>query len=222
MKPILAVQKFWTEYKQDKKNPDKMIAIDMVAYGPIGQLDRTINIEKVSRLSKIMPLQGNEQNPAVAMAHARWDSIRPRYEAWKTGNELPMQGTPLAAWNGVTPEQADILKASNIRTVEEVAELNDATRARIPLPGLQELIGSAKRYVASSDFAQFQKTLVDKDEQIRRLERSDAIRNEEMDEMRRALAEMRNALAASQPQPAGEVVAPAPKRGRPAAAQQAA
>lgn len=215
MKPMIAVQKFWTEYKQNKTNPKEMIGIDMVAYGPVGQLDRTINISKVSTLSKIMPLQGNEQNPAVAMAHARWDAIKPRYDAWKTGNELPIQGTPLAAWNGVTPEQAEILKASNIRTVEEIAELNDATRARIPLPGLQDLIGSAKRYVASSDFVQYQKALADKDEQIKRLELQGESHKEDMDEMRGAMAEMRNMLAAMQAQPVGE--APPPRRGRSAA-----
>lgn len=210
MKPMIAVQKFWTEYKPNKKDPSKMIATDMVAYGPVGQLDRTINIEKITRLSKLMPLQGNEQNPAVAMAHARWDAIKPRYEAWKTGNELPIQGTPLAAWNGVTPEQAEILKASNIRTVEEIAELNDATRARIPLPGLQDLIQSAKRYVASSDFVQYQKALADKDEQIRRLELQGESHKEDMDEMRGAMAEMRNMLSAIQAQPQAVGEAPPP------------
>lgn len=215
MKPMIAVQKFWTEYKANKTNPKEMIGIDMVAYGPVGQLDRTINISKVSTLFNIMPLQGNEQNPAVAMAHARRDAIKPRYDAWKIGNELPIQGTPLAAWNGVTPEQAEILKASNIRTVEEIAELNDATRARIPLPGLQDLIGSAKRYVASSDFVQYQKALADKDEQIKRLELQGESHKEDMDEMRGAMAEMRNMLAAMQAQPVGE--APPPRRGRSAA-----
>lgn len=222
MKPLLAIKEFRTEYKQDPRDPSKTVAYDIVEYGPIGQLDRTLNIEKIEKLSKILPLQGNEQNPAVAMAHARWESIRPRYEAWKSGNEMPLQGTPLAAWNGVTPEQAKIFKASNIRTVEEVAELNDATRARIPLPGLQALIDSAKRYIASSDFAQYQKALLDKDEQIRKLEQGNAQRDEDMAEMRKAMAEMRGMLAAIQTQPQAVGEAPAlARRGR-AAAQAAA
>jgi hypothetical protein len=95
------------------------------------------------RLAKLQPLAG-AQNPAVEMAHLRWSIIEKHDRAWLAGQEPPVEGTPLAAWNALNPEQADVLRANSIKTVEEVAALTDAHIARLPLPNLREVIRQAR------------------------------------------------------------------------------
>lgn len=54
---------------------------------------------------------------------ARW----PReYEAFRAGREVPLEGTPLANWPRVTRARVEELAYFNIRTVEQLAGVNDA------------------------------------------------------------------------------------------------
>lgn len=147
----IVVKRFWTKYKPNPAKPDEMIGEDWVEYGPLGQLDRSVNEDKISRLRALRPLADSGDNPAMMMAHARWDSIRPRYEAWKQGQEMPESGTPLAAWNAVTPEQAEAFKMRGIRTIEEVAGLTDAHFERLPIPNMRVLVKQAQLYLESAD-----------------------------------------------------------------------
>ena len=149
----LTVWKFWTKFIPDPKpdNPLYMRQEDWVEYGPIGARDRTVVQSPVrSVIDKLQPMT-NRGNPAIVMAHERAAIIRRAYEAWKAGNEVPLDGTPLAAWNGISPEQAEIFKSNNIRTVQEIALLNDALMGRIPIPNLRQLIVQAQAFVASAD-----------------------------------------------------------------------
>lgn len=142
------VKRFYTKFDPDPANPEKMKATDWVEYGPVGSLDKSTTCDKVSRLSAVTP---NTDNPANKLALGRWLAIKPLYEAWKAGQELPESGTPLAAWNGVSPEQAEALRMKSIKTVEDVAQLTDSHVQRFGLPGLRDLILSAQRYIASAD-----------------------------------------------------------------------
>jgi hypothetical protein len=172
---MLAIQKFWTVPKEvfedDPANPGKKISRwveeDWVAYGPAGSLDRSVNKEKVSRLAKVQ-VNGQMSNPAVALAHARWDTIRPAYEAWKAGREAPEDGTPLSAWttSGMSDEFADVLRAKSVKTVEALAALNEAHISRLAIPGLRGFIQSAQRFVASADSRSFAENLAEKEREI--------------------------------------------------------
>jgi len=51
------------------------------------------------------------------------------YEAWKKGQETPLEGTPLDQWAVIPRERVLELQAANIRTVEELADVTDI---RIP------------------------------------------------------------------------------------------
>lgn len=50
---------------------------------------------------------------------------RRAYEAWKANQEVPVEGTPIKHWPLVTPAQRDTLLYHHVRSVEELANLND-------------------------------------------------------------------------------------------------
>ena len=47
------------------------------------------------------------------------------YEAWKNGQELPVNGTPIVTWPAISPANAKMLLDLNIRTVEELAQATE-------------------------------------------------------------------------------------------------
>ena len=100
--------KFWTQYTPASDGTLK--GVDMVAYAPIGKADKLTLVEAVARLGKLHPIEMANDNPAVAMAHARWNTIKPAYDAWKNGQSMPDRGTPLGAWSGISQDQAEALK----------------------------------------------------------------------------------------------------------------
>lgn len=163
--PTIHVQRFWTAFKPDPADAGKLIPIDMCAYGPIGQLQRSLTITEVKRLAAVRQEDGNNDS-AIGMARARWDMIRPQYEAWKSGQEMPLNGTPLAAWNAVTPEQAEVFKSRGVRTVEDIAGLTDAAIEGIPVPRLRDLKKSAHLFLDSAETAKFASVLAEKERQI--------------------------------------------------------
>lgn len=144
------VERFLTKYVPDPTDAAKMLPVDYVVYGPVGSLDRSKIMEKVSRIAKV---QGDDEteNPAVLIAKMRWDSIRPRYEAWKKGQEMPIDGTPLAAWNALSSEDADMLKTNKIYTVEDIVAVPESAFAKMGMPNSRSLIQQAKAFLASAD-----------------------------------------------------------------------
>lgn len=172
MNEALAVQiyvkRLWTSYKPNPVDPAKFDAIDWVEYGQIGSGQKSTTVDRISRLrDKLVPLADRPDDLATKMAHARWNAIKPFYEAWKTGEEMPDSGTPLAAWNALAPEQAAIFKTNGVRTVEEVAALTDVHLARIQVPRLRELITQAQCFIEAQDANRIAYSLEARDEQIK-------------------------------------------------------
>jgi hypothetical protein len=161
--PIL-IHRFYTVYEDDPKNPGQQRARDMVEYGPIGQAGRTHVTERIDILSRVQKVAG--VNPSVLAARVMWDFIRPRYEAWKTNQDLPETGTPLAAWNHLTQQQAEILRVNGVRSVEDVSQLTDTHFHRIPIPNLRTIVEAAKKFLDSKDINSFSAQLAAKDDTI--------------------------------------------------------
>jgi hypothetical protein len=161
--PIL-IHRFYTVFEDDPKNPGQMRNRDMVEYGPIGQAGRTHVCERIDILSRVQKVAG--ANPSVLAARVMWDFIRPRYEAWKTNQDLPETGTPLAAWNHLTQAQAEILRVNGVRSVEDCAMLTDTHINRIPIPNLRSIIEAAKKFLDSKDVNKFTSEMKAKDETI--------------------------------------------------------
>lgn len=95
-----------------------------------------------------------------------WPALEKHYNAWKENNEIPETGTPLAAWAGCTAEEAETLRTYAIRTVEDVAALQDSMIQRVPLPGMRAKRDMAQRFLASADSRKFEQSLAEKDQEL--------------------------------------------------------
>lgn len=192
------VVKFWTEYKQ---NPDGTPReVDMVEYCGVGQAQYSTTRDTVSRISKVRPVDPMSEDEAAKMANLRWAAIEPAYRAWKSGQELPVNGTPLGAWPALTPEKADVLRSCGIRAVEELAEATETVINRIKLPGARDLKAQAALFLASFDK---QATA----NRISAAEQENAALKADLEEMRQLLLEMQAAKEDK------------PRRGRPPKAE---
>jgi len=184
------VIKFWTKYKPDGKGGFK--GIDMVEYCAVGKASMATTVATVSSLGKLQPLEPGDENMAIMMAHARWNSIKPQYDAWKEGRETPIDGTPLAAWPGITSDQADFLRNLGIRTVEDIAEASDSIIVKIPFPGARELRTSAQAFLKSADKAKVAGEITALTEKNRDLE-------DQLEEMRQIVLDMQAERNAEKP-----------------------
>lgn len=169
--PRLFIKRFYSKFKPDRQDPSRMVEEHWVEYGPIGSLDKSSTSIKVLALKPREPLSMG--NPSSEMGWMRWQIIEAAYERWLSGQEAPVEGTPLAAWNALSPEQAEVLRHRGIRTVEEVSQLTDAHVERIPLP-MRELIRQAKQFLDAADANRTSAALAEKDQQIEALKASEA------------------------------------------------
>ncbi len=173
------ILRFWTEYRPDGADPQgnpKLREIDMVAYAPLGKSSMQTVVEAVSRLAKVQPIDPGNDNPAVLMAHARWKIVKQHYDAWKLGNEVAVDGTPLGAWPALTSEQVQALKTMGLRTVEEIRDASESIVLRFPFPNAREIQRQAGLFLSafdkdkiSRDQAALKAELAEKDEQLEEL-----------------------------------------------------
>lgn len=144
------------------------------------------------RIKSVTPPESIENDDGglkMAALQARWRQIEPAYLAWKNGKSLPDDGTPLGSWPGVSPEQAEALRAAGIATVEQVASANETLLARPPLPGMRALQQQARAWLEGQDKAALQEEL------SRANERTEAMA-EMMAELKAELAAMKRAKKA--------------------------
>lgn len=121
---------FLVTYEQDP-GTDVLKPVEWATWARIGSNGSTTS-EKVERVKK--------HNPVV------WSVLKPAYEAWKAGEEAPVEGTPLEAWPGLTRSQVAAFKLINLRSVEDVAAANDATMDRMGM-GARALVRRAQSFL---------------------------------------------------------------------------
>jgi hypothetical protein len=194
-----------------------MKEVDWVTIGPIvGGLNPPITPMRIADLRRVMPTRGQHDNPTIVMANMMWDYVRPIYEKWKQGEEIPVEGTPLAAWNRLTQKQVEVLRAHGFYTVEQIAHMSDANMEKFPIPRPRELKKQAEMFLASADQAQFSRMMEEKEKMI-------SAQGDQIEEQRQQLAELQKQMAQflAMQQADDE---PAPKRGpgRPPKVQQEA
>lgn len=56
-----------------------------------------------------------------------------QYTAWKSGQELPRQGSPIMTWQMISPEQQSRLRALGLTVVEDLAAIPDSGLSEIGL-----------------------------------------------------------------------------------------
>jgi hypothetical protein len=72
------------------------------------------------------------------------------YEAWKKGQEMPVDGTPLKLWPPASPAQIETCLRVNVRTVEELARLSETGIQKIGIGG-QELRRKAQAWLEAAN-----------------------------------------------------------------------
>lgn len=72
------------------------------------------------------------------------------YRAWKEGNELPVNGTPIKTWPLLSPAQVKNLLAAKCFTVEDLAVANEPLIAMLGMGG-RDLKGKAQAYLEQAN-----------------------------------------------------------------------
>lgn len=162
-RPAVRVIEFTTEYTAPE-NGGEVRGVDWVKWARPGVLNMAAVCEAIPRLSKPLRERGPQ---GQLMFRPVWLAIKPAYEAWKAGNEIPTNGTPLDAWPGVTRKQADAMRMAGVRTVEEFAGLTDNEVGSVRLPDVHGLRGRAQAFLkAKVNEAQITNALAERDAEI--------------------------------------------------------
>lgn len=89
-----------------------------------------------------------EQQVQTGRLSAEWlQKWREQYRAWQNGQEVPAHGVPIKGWGVISPGQQETLIHANIRTVEDLAAVNDEGMRRIGM-GAMDLRNKAKAWLA--------------------------------------------------------------------------
>lgn len=158
-------------------------AVDIVHYAQVGCKQRTVVPARVSHIAAIQDGNGETQK----MARARWDYIRPRYEAWKAGHSMSIEPgkTPLGAWPALTPEMAEQFRMMGLYSVESVRSASDGVLGRCPIPNVRELQKQAALFLDSAD----KQAVVG---EITAMRDENAELKSQIDELKRLFVEMAN------------------------------
>lgn len=85
-----------------------------------------------------------------AMPEADRDHYLKVYKHWKEGLEEPLDGTPIKGWQLLSPAQQETLIGMNVRTVEDLARMNDEGCRRFGMGGT-EIKQRAMAWLAQAD-----------------------------------------------------------------------
>lgn len=119
------------------------IDVDMVSVRQIGATD-SVKFE-VDRW-----LEQNRAEVAggrLAPEHA--EHYKRLYDRWKSGQELPVEGTPIKGWAVIAPSQQETIVRAGIRTVEDLAQMNGEAMQKIGM-GAVMLKNKAQAWVAQA------------------------------------------------------------------------
>jgi len=77
-------------------------------------------------------LKKNDDDERNGRIPASWrDKWRQAYDAWKSGQELPLDGHPIKGWGVISPAQQANLLQVGVKTVQDLAAANDEGLRRI-------------------------------------------------------------------------------------------
>lgn len=133
--------------------------VDWVTYAPVSSVLSMRNSERVKHLdpaelerhNSTRQGAGDDTGQRLAFFKYRWAQIKPAYDAWKKGIELPLNGTPLQSWALMRPEIIAQFTPFGIRTVEDVATMTEAVAQRVKLPNVRSYSVMAQKYLADAD-----------------------------------------------------------------------
>lgn len=65
------------------------------------------------------------------------EQYKEAYKRWKAGQEIPVNGTPIKGWLRVSPSQQKACLEMGVRTIEDLAALNDEGLRRLGMGAVQ-------------------------------------------------------------------------------------
>lgn len=96
-------------------------------------------------------LQSNIQAVAEDRLPRDWaDHYEKQYEAFKNGQELPLNGTAIRGWGMISPAQQEMIIRCNLPTVEDLANAGGDVLRRLHIGG-QELKNKAIAWLAQNE-----------------------------------------------------------------------
>jgi hypothetical protein len=110
------------------------------------------------------------------------------YEAFQKGMAAPIEGTPLEEWPPMTPATVANLKAANIHTVEQLAEVHDGLLANLGMGG-RTLRDKAKNWLENAAGGAV----------VSRLQAENETLKAQQEVQAKTIAELSNAVARLQP-----------------------
>lgn len=141
--------------------------VDWAIYAPGHSPLGTHTVERIKHLIPDPERHGDDlDGTKLAFMTARWEKIRPAYEAWKAGKEIPTSGTPLTAWPALNEEQVRIFRQVGIQSVEEIRDLAETQIGRVPLPNMRDMIKQAAVFLGNLDSSAAAEREARKDEEI--------------------------------------------------------
>lgn len=116
--------------------------VDFVLIVPPGSKDQ-VEQEATTWLAYI------KQEARQGRYPAEWaDAYERSYQAWKEGQEVPLEGTALVSWPCISPAQLKTLQGVNIRTVEQLATCNEEALRYVGMGG-RSLKERAQQWLAT-------------------------------------------------------------------------
>jgi hypothetical protein len=118
--------------------------VDFVMITPSGSRDI---VEKIAEewLREINKKALDDLYPVLWAQH-----FRAKFDEWKKGNELPENGLALKMWPIITPAELQHCLNANVRTVEDLAQLNEEGMALIGMGG-RSLKQKAEAYIQAAN-----------------------------------------------------------------------
>jgi hypothetical protein len=130
----VVVLNFETDFVTRKVNGvDKQVPRDKVVLGKIGDAQYRQEMW-VDRLS-------GERCDSPRLWH---ELIKPAYEGWKRGEEVAMDGTPLAVLGFIPPKLIQAWRLQNVHTAEHLAKVEDGDLPRLGLDARKYRDGARK------------------------------------------------------------------------------
>jgi len=148
----IRILEFKTEYHTGKPDVDWVHFTSRDAMTENGAITHS-TWEKISRVTPRESLSNDDEGLKMAAMRSQWAQIEPAYLAWKQGQVLPETGTPLGAWPGVNPPQAEALKSVGLHPVEAIASANEGVLSKPPLPNMREIKRQAAMWLEGQDKA---------------------------------------------------------------------
>ena len=118
--------------------------VDYVIVRQVGCKD-TFEKEAIEWLADIDRAAANGSYPAEWAKH-----FREKFNAYKAGQSEPELGLSVRQWPSLSKSQVENLLAAGVRTVEDVASMNEPTMQRVGM-GSRELKSKAKTYLETRE-----------------------------------------------------------------------